>query len=406
MSKDYLKNGYVKWTEMLSFLLEIMRKRQSFSIFNICFGLLMSVILFSCGKQYQETKPIRKNVTETVFASGFLEAEGTYYLTAQTDGYLLEINFDEGDKVNSGQTLAIIDNIENRLNTKGATELFNIAQQNLAPNAPALIRAQNEVNQALQNLRQDSVQWLRYRALQASGSVSLLDLENAQLKFVNSKSTYQSAVENYKLQRQQALQSLINNKTQKELNNTMLKNNEIKAVVKGKVYKKYKQKGDFVKKGDQIAMIGSAELIYAKVSIDESNIGKVKPGQKAFIQLNTNKTKVYDGIVSEILPAFDEGTQSFTCKIQFKDPLDFTIVNTQLQCNINTGFIKNAMLIPRAYLEYGQMVRVKDKKDLVKVKTQIVSNEWVLIQSGISDADIILTEKSALGIAPPSETQL
>jgi len=36
----------------------------------------------------EETTPIRKDVTETVFASGVLEANNTYSLTAQTDGYL------------------------------------------------------------------------------------------------------------------------------------------------------------------------------------------------------------------------------------------------------------------------------------------------------------------------------
>ena len=51
------------------------------------------VFLQSCGKKSEETKPIRKDITKTVFASGILEAKNTYNLTAQADGYLVAINF-------------------------------------------------------------------------------------------------------------------------------------------------------------------------------------------------------------------------------------------------------------------------------------------------------------------------
>ena len=82
------------------------------------FGALLLVLLSSCGQETAETTPIRKDVTETVFAAGALEAEGMYNLTAQTNGYITQLNFDEGHIVEKGNVLAVIENNENIINTK------------------------------------------------------------------------------------------------------------------------------------------------------------------------------------------------------------------------------------------------------------------------------------------------
>jgi multidrug resistance efflux pump len=180
------------------------------------------------------------------------------------------------------------------------------------------------------------------------------------------------------------------------VNKVLTSYNQIRAVFTGKVYQKFKQKGDFVRKGDIIAKIGDANVIYAKISIDESNIRKIKIGQEAVIQLNTNKEKVYKGQIAEILPSFDEATQSFTCKVTFIDTLDFTIVNTQLQANIIIGVNKNALLIPRNYLSFGNYVTVKGNTQPVQVKTHFVSSEWVQIDAGIDENTTLITDNPKL----------
>ncbi len=364
-------------------------------ISQLVITVLPIILLASCGKPTEETKPVRKDVTETVFASGVLEADGSYNLTAQTDGYLIQVSFKEGDVVKEGTVLAIVDNKANRYNTESSTALYKIAESNLAPSAPALMQSKNSVTVAKQNLQLDSLQYARYKKLMESESVSRLDFENAQLKYNTSLANYKSAVESYKLQKQAAEQAVINNQAEKEKNRVVFGNNEIRAVVTGKVYKKHKEKGDYVKKGDVIAEIGDASFIYAKVNVDESNIAKVKVGQEAVIQLNTNKEKKYNAIVSEINPSFDEADQSFICKLVFKDTLDFKIINTQLQSNIVVGVIKNALVIPRNYINYGNLVTVKGKDKPVSVETQIVSNKWVLIKSGVTENDILVTDKIA-----------
>jgi HlyD family secretion protein len=353
---------------------------------------ITSMVLVSCGKKIEETTPIKKDITETIFASGILEADNTYTLKAQTDGYLVNINFQEGDYVHEGKVLAIVDNKENSFNSESAKNLYEIAQNNTQSSAPALLQAQNSIIVNKQKMQQDFAQFERYKKLWSENSVAKVDYENAELQYKTSKANYESALENYKIVKQQANQQLINNKAVKNINNSILERNQIKAVSNGKVYKRYKQVGDYVSKGEAIALIGNENTIYAKINVDETNIGKVKLGQEAWVQLNTDKHKTYIGFISEILPSFDDATQSFICKISFNKQLDFNIINTQLQANIVIGKNKNALIIPRNYVDFGGFVQIKGQEGKTKITTKFMSNEWVQVVSGIDENTVLVTD--------------
>lgn len=363
------------------------------TFFQYALLLLLGCSSLACTQQMDETKPVRKNVTETVFASGVLEADGTYNLTAQTDGTLLQVYFQENDQVGTGAIFALIDNQQNQLNTASTQALYEIAQKNTQANAPSLLQAQNSLVLARRRLTQDSVQWQRYQRLLESKSIAQVEYDNVELQYHNSRTGYLNAQANYQQLQEQASQNLIVNTAQRDLNRVLSANNQLRTPVGGKVYQLYKHKGDFVHRGDVIATIGHPDLIYAKVSVDEGSVSKLKVGQKAVMQLNTRKDKTYQGELAEISPAFNEATQSFTCKVLFVDPLDFNLLNTQLQTNIIVGINKDALLIPRRYLDYGNLVKIKGQKNPVKVSTKFISSEWIQVTEGLDENSIIVTPK-------------
>lgn len=57
------------------------------------------------------------------------------------------------------------------------------------------------------------------------------------------------------------------------------------------------------------------------------------------------------------------------------------------------GEKKNALLIPKSYVGFGNKINVKGKDEYVIVKTGIVSVEYVEILSGIDKDDVILPLK-------------
>jgi multidrug efflux pump subunit AcrA (membrane-fusion protein) len=350
--------------------------------------LILLVLISSCARTGKETKPVRKNVTETVFASGVLVPEDNYNLTAQNDGYLIALNFIEGDTFKAGKVLAVIENKQNAINASSAHELLDIAHINAAPDAPAIKQAEANQSLAQKKLAEDELQAERYKKLYESKSVSRLEYENANLALENSKAAFLVSQEIYRQMKLQAEQQLILQKAQTDVNGVLKNQNEIIAVVGGKVYKKMKEIGDYVRRGDVIAVVGDPNNLYVKLSIDESNIAKIKLGQKVIVQLNTNMERNYNAKVTEIYPAFDDQTQSFYCKVRFTDPLDFKISGTQLQGNIVIRDKNNVLVIPKNYLGYGNKVNVKGK-GLIVVETGFVSTEWVEILKGLDENTVI-----------------
>ena len=359
---------------------------------NSLFLLLTLSTLVSCGTK-EEGKPVVQDIKELVFASGELEWDNSYNLTAQTDGILMNATFDVGNKVTENQIIASIDNKTNENNTASAKDLVVISKENLTDNAPALQQLQQNIKFAESKYQQDKTQAERYKRLYNSQSIAKVEYENIQLAAENSLSQLNALKKQYQQVLQQSKQNYINTENQLKNNQVVLGYNKLVVPQKGTIIKKLKFSGDYVKKGDVIAVIADENKVEGVLNVDENSIGKVKIGQTVFVQLNTNKNEVYNAKISEILAAFDEQTQSFICKVIFDKPLNTSLYGTQLEANILVGEKKNALLIPRNFLGFGNKVMVKGKDEAVIVKTGIVSTEYVEILDGITKEDVLLPLK-------------
>lgn len=353
---------------------------------------IVLALVVSCQSS-EEIQPITQDIQELVFASGQIEWDDSYNLTAQTDGVLQALEFEAGDYVNSGKVLARIDNPVNQINAQVAEEELRISNQNVTDNAPALQQLAQSIEIAESKYLQDKKNAERYQRLHQNNIGSQVEYENAQLAAKNSLSNWNGLKKQYALLKQQARQQQIASKGQWQSNKVLKNYNSIIAAEAGTVIKKFKNNGDFVKKGDVIAVIGNQKKTEAVLNVDENSIGKVALGQPVFVKLNTNKEKVLKGKVSEILSAFDTQTQSFICKVTFDQPLENAIYGTQLEANILVGEKKNALLIPRSYLGFGDKVKVKGKDGNTIIKTGIISTEYVEVLSGIDSQTTLLPLK-------------
>lgn len=350
------------------------------------------LLLFSCSNT-AEIKPITEDIKELVFASGQLEWDDSYNLTAQTDGVLQNVTFEVGNTVSKGKIIATIDNEINAINAQTSQEQLVISNENLSSNAPALLQLEQNLQFAESKYLQDKKNAERYQRLNQQNIGSQVEYENAQLNAKNSLSNLNALKKQYKLILQQAKQQQITIKGQLKSNQVLKNYNSILVTESGTVIKKLKTNGDYVRKGEIIAVIANKQKVEAVLNVDENSIGKVKLGQTVFVQLNTNKNATYNGKITEILAAFDEKSQSFICKVTFDESFNNTLFGTQLEANILVGEKKNALLIPRNYVGFGNKVNVKGKEEYVIIKPGIVSTEYVEVLEGISKNDVLLPLK-------------
>jgi multidrug efflux pump subunit AcrA (membrane-fusion protein) len=355
---------------------------------------IISIALFvaSCSNN-KEVKPLVQDIKELVFASGQLEWDDSYNLTALTDGVLKNADFDIGNLVEKGDSLATIDNQTNAINTQTSQQQLAISNENLNSNSPALQQLQQNILFAESKYQQDKTQEERYKRLYESQSVSKVEYENAQLNAKNSLANFTALKKQADVILQQAKQQQITTSGQLKNNEVVLNYNKIIVTEGGTIIKKFKTTGDYVRKGDVIATIANEKEIQAVLNVDENSVAQVKLGQTVFIKLNTNKNTVYNGKVSEILSAYDQQTQSFICKVDFDQVLNGSLYGTQLEANILTNEKKNALLIPRQYLGFGNKVNVKGKDETIIIKTGIISTEYIEVLEGINQDDILLPLK-------------
>lgn len=357
------------------------------------FTTLTLVLLFlSCGKN-EEVKPLRQDIQELVFASGQLEWDDSYNVIAQTDGVLGKVVFEVGQPVTKGMIIASIDNKVNEVNAESAQEQLVISNQNVTANAPALLQLEQNIQFAQSKYLQDKKQAERYERLQQNNIGSKVEYENAQLAAKNSLTNLKALQKQYDVLKQQAQQQLIASRAQLKSNKVLQGYNSVVVAESGTVVKKFKNQGDYVKKGDVIATIGNQQKVEAVLNVDENSIGKVKLGQTVYVKLNTEKSKVYNGKVTEILSAFDVQSQSFICKVTFNEPLAQSLFGTQLEANILVAEKKNALLIPRNYMGFGNKVNVKGKEENVILKIGIISTDYVEVLDGLSETDVLLPLK-------------
>lgn len=355
-------------------------------------SLLFVLSLFSCSNK-EEIQPINQDIKELVFASGQLEWDDSYNLIAQTDGVLQNANFEVGDILSKGKVIASLDNEINKINAETSQEQIVISNENVSSNAPALLQLEQSIQFAESKYLQDKKNAERYERLNQQNIGSKVEYENAQLIAKNSLSNLNSLKKQYRVILLQAKQQQITTKGQLKSNQVTKNYNSIVVTESGTIIKKLKNNGDYVKKGEIIATIANQTKVEAVLNVDENSIGKVKLGQRVFIKLNTNKNNVLEGKVSEILSAFDTQTQSFICKVTFDKSIENTLFGTQLEANILVGEKKNALLIPRNYVGFGNKVNVKGKDGSVIIKPGIISTDYVEVLEGINKNDVLLPLK-------------
>ena len=353
------------------------------------------VLAAGCKPKYETVTPRMAPVTEAVFASGSVDAKDAYYVTCLSDGYIVKSYVTENDRVRPNQVLFSLDNRQQHTQVNIAATNLDFARINASPGSPILLQLKNQLEASRVKLVNDSINYMRYLHLYATNSVSRQELDNAETTYKASRSSYEADKENYKNTQDKVNQDYATSKEQ--LKNAEEGNQyyDLLSVAPGKVYQVFKKTGDMVRRGEQVAQIGNPDSIVINLDVDEGTIVKVKLGQPVLVELNTEKNKNYNAVVTKLYPHFNESSQSYKVEARFTDPDQQVIAGTQLQANIITAHKDVAMLIPHKFLLADNKVVVKqgDKVDTQKITTGIISDEWVEVTSGLKITDELVKIK-------------
>jgi multidrug efflux pump subunit AcrA (membrane-fusion protein) len=348
---------------------------------------VLLITLVSC-KHQNEIKPERKNIVDAVFASGHTENNNQYTIMANAEGYIQNSYVVEGDTVKSDQRLFRILNNVQETQVQNAVINLDFAKTNASAGSPQIEQLQVQIAQAAHKLTVDSANYQRYARLVKSQAVSTTDFENAQLNFRNSQSSLRVLQKNLADLRHNLKLNVDNAKAQVDIQQENNGFYEVTSQAPGIVMNLAKKTGDYVKKGDAIATLGTGGVII-KLDIAEDDIGRVIVGQHTLISLNSEKEKTYNATITKIYPAFNSTDQSFIAEATFETIPKHILNGTQLQANIIIQTKSNALVIPSYYLVNDDEVLLNGSKQKHKVTVGIRTLEWTEITGGISENDVL-----------------
>lgn len=153
--------------------------------------------------------------------------------------------------------------------------------------------------------------------------------------------------------------------------------------------------GQNISASDVIAQVVDFSQIYFDTGIDESDIGKIKLGQKAEITLDAYSDKVFGGMVDQIIPQTETTSSGATVvkvRISLNNPDIIPINGLSGQAEILLSEAKSTLIIPIEALGENEVVTLQNKNGQQKVKVTpgIQSDTEVEIKTGLQEGDKIL----------------
>ena len=274
-------------------------------------------------------------VAQSTTAADSLEAVGTVraaqstQIASQTVGNIVMIRTQEGDRVQGGQILAVIDDAQPR----AAVE----------QSAAAVTAAQKEVSSAESELALAQSTLKRYQQLYDKKSVSPQEFDEI-------KTRSQAA----EARRDMARAGEARASAALTQARTSLADTQVRAPFAGVVTEKKADAGTFASPGTPLFTLEDTRNYRLEAAVDESDIRVVHVGEAVPLVLDSLGNAEFHGRVAQIVPAADPSSRSFLVKIEL--PADARFRSGLFGRAYFPRGVRTALLIPQAaVVERGQL---------------------------------------------------
>jgi HlyD family secretion protein len=357
--------------------------------------LFVSLIaLASCTGNSNVVSPEVKPLIEAVYASGFVVAENQYNVNTQAEGYVLQKVAEDGSNVKKGDPLYIIESGQQSSRFDLARKNFSIAQENYSERSPVLREALAAMGLSKTRMQHDSVNYMRYKNLLSRNATSKAEFDRASLAFENSRNEFLLQSSRYQKVRNQLYLELENARSQLAISGDESGKYVVRSEMDGKVFKTLKEKGELVRRGESIAVIGDSTTYYLQLSIDELDVQRVKPGQQILVTIDAFPSQVFQAEITKIYPFINQQLQSVRADATMKDRLPGFYTGLAVEANIIIRKNDKALVLPKKALHGRDTLRVKteDGVKTIRVKTGIQTLEEIEIIEGIDTNSQVVTD--------------
>jgi RND family efflux transporter MFP subunit len=340
--------------------------------------ILVALVWYSLLPVAEVSVVHKGTALSAVYGTVRIEPTFVVHVRAQNSGFIrLADEFSAGrgaigKTVEKGQLLATIADEATARQLKQAQADLQAATQRAALPLPS---------SELLKTADDNVQ--RLEKLAALSNVPAVEYEKAKSEAARLK----GVVESERIERDRNLGALED--TCKKLE-AQLKSSEIRSPIDGLLTGMLTVDGELVGQNNELFTVSSRKN-YVRGEVNEEDVGEVKPGMDAIVQLYAYRIQQFKAKVSSVQPAADPETQRYTIVLQLDKPPDNLMAGMTGEMNIITGRHDNVVLVPTRALLVDQALVIKNGIVIRRtVKTGFRTLDFTEAISGASEGDHVV----------------
>jgi len=350
-------------------------------------ALILFFAVFSCSEKEKYIQPIEESITESVYASGIVKSKNQYQVFASVNGIVENMLVSEGDTVKINDAIVKIVNETSKLSADNAA--LAVGFTNFESNENMLNELRITIDFAKNKFLHDSIQLERQVILWNQQVGSKADLEQKELIYQNSKTTYQTSQLKYEELNKQLKFTAAQSKKNLMISRSLESDYTVKSEIAGKVYSILKKKGEMINLQTPLAIIGDANVFILELQVDEYDIVRIIKGQQVLIRLDSYKGQAFEAKVSKINPLMNERTKTFLIEAEFIEQPKVLYPFLTVEANIVIQSKKEALTLPRNYVTDDNFVK-NINGELIEIKTGLKDYNKIEIISGITKDEQLL----------------
>jgi len=369
-------------------------KKLAIGIFVLAFVLLIGILtgLIKTEKlvEVEVEKVSRRDIIETVSASGKIQPEVEVKISPDVSGEIVELLIKEGDRVQKGELLLKIKPDIYKSILERSMASVNTAKANLAKSKAQLAESEANFNRNKRLYNQQAISLSEFQQIEASYKVAKLNVEGSEYAVSSAEASLNEAEEN-------------------------LDKTSIYAPVEGSISMLNIELGERVvgtgqMSGTEMMRLADLNAMEVAVEVNENDIIRVHLGDTSIIEVDAFLGEQFTGIVSEIANSANvsgisaDQVTNFEVKIRILDNAKFRPGMTAT-VEIQTKLATNAISVPiqavttrKDTLEKSNNKKVEcvfkfEKKiaKFIKIKTGIQNDKFIEVLQGLSDSDVVIT---------------
>lgn len=306
-------------------------------------------------------KAARIEFTDLLPVLGTVHGQSEVELKFETNGILKSMNFREGDLVQKGKELAVLDDREARLKVEYAESKKQTAEAQLK-----LAQKRLSVNEQLYRL----------------GAIILPKLEESQLEVEQAKTQVETALKEVEIARNELTRSVM------------------KSPIDGVIGTRQVDVGEYLTPQSVVATVMEVNSVYVEVGIIERDIERIRMGQRVKVSVDSLPNTTFEGLVDNLAPLIEGKSRTLTAKVKVENTQGQLLPGMFARCEIAVFEKPNTLVIPTAALKdadgdgkFESVFVIQEEKSVLKpITLGYLTTDYAEITQGLEEGAQVVTE--------------